>query len=76
MCILDLVRITADFFQLDQSLIQPVSTAELQQPAKRPLVTGFIINKAERELGYRPHSFMEGLELVKKQLILVGALDG
>ena len=65
MCILDMVKIVADYFQLDASLIRSVSSDELNQPARRPPVTGFIIGKAERELGFRPRSFLEGLEVVK-----------
>lgn len=68
MSILEMVNRTADFFALDKQFIKPVTTAELNQPAKRPLVTGFIIDKAKRDLDYRPHSFAEGLELVKQQL--------
>ena len=68
MCILDIVYLVADYFQLDKSYIQPVSSAELNQPAKRPPVTGFIIDKAIRELDFNPHTFLEGLAVVKKQL--------
>lgn len=75
MCILDIVKIVADYFGLDPALIRSVSSAELNQPARRPPVTGFLIGKAERELGFRPHSFLEGLAQVRKQLILVGALQ-
>lgn len=71
MNILDIVKITAEFFNLDQSLIRPVSSEELKQPAKRPPVTGFIITKAIRELDFHPHTFLEGLSQVKNQLILV-----
>jgi dTDP-4-dehydrorhamnose reductase len=71
MCILDMVRVTADFFNLDKSFIKPVSSAELNQPARRPPVTGFIITKARRELNFHPHTFLEGLEIVKNQLLLV-----
>lgn len=74
MCILDMVKIVAAFFKLDASFIQPISSAELNQPAKRPPVTGFIISKAERDLDFRPRSFLSGLEEVKKQLVVVGAL--
>jgi len=68
MCILDMVKIVADYFKLDASLINPISSADLKQPAKRPPVTGFIISKAIRDLDYHPHSFMEGLSIVKQQL--------
>lgn len=68
MSILDIAYAVADFFKLDKSLIAPVTTAALGQPALRPLRTGFIIEKAEQELGYHPHSLQEGLEIVAKQL--------
>jgi len=62
----DIAMKTAEFFGLDRSLITPV--ADFVQPAKRPLKTGFIVDKAKRELGYRPHTFDEGLVVVKRQL--------
>ena len=68
MCMLDIVKIVADYFHLDSSFISPVSSAELNQPAKRPPVTGFIITKAMRDLNFHPHTFIEGLSIVKKQL--------
>ena len=68
MSILDIAYLVADFFKLDKSYIKPVTTAELNQPAKRPLKTGFIIEKAIRELDYHPHSFLEGLAIVEDQL--------
>jgi dTDP-4-dehydrorhamnose reductase len=71
MNILDIVRIVAEFFHLDQSLIKPVTSAELNQPSKRPTVTGFIITKAMRELDFHPHSFVDGLSQLKNQLEMV-----
>jgi dTDP-4-dehydrorhamnose reductase len=46
---------------LDASLIRRVTAADFSQPAKRPPKTGFVIDKARRELGYEPISFTEGL---------------
>lgn len=66
--ILDLVYQIADFWQLDKSLINVVSSSTLNQPAKRPPRTGFILDKAINQLGYKPKSFREGLNLVDKQL--------
>lgn len=66
--ILDMVNRTADFFQLDKKYIHPITTAQLNQPAKRPLLTGFNIDKAKRELNFKPHTLQQGLEIVKKQL--------
>ncbi len=68
MSIFDLVNRVADFYGLDKSLIRRSDSSSFTQPAKRPLVTGFKLDKAIRELGYDPHSFEEGLELVKQQL--------
>ena len=71
MNILDIAEIVADFFKLDSSFIKPISSADLKQPAKRPPVTGFIIDKAVKELDFHPHSFYEGLSYIKNQLELV-----
>lgn len=72
MHILELVTRVADFWKLDKSLITPSTSEGINQPAKRPPVTGFIIDKAKKDLGYKPHSFEEGLALVDKQLKLAG----
>lgn len=60
----------ARFFGLDESLIRPITSAALNQPARRPPRTGFLLDKARRELDYRPRSFQEGLEVVRGQLLL------
>ena len=54
----------AEHFGLDKGFISKADGSIFTQPAKRPPRTGFIIEKAERELGYRPHSFAEGIALV------------
>jgi dTDP-4-dehydrorhamnose reductase len=66
--ILDLARKVADYYKLDKSLIHPSKSADIKQPAKRPPVTGFIIDKAKRELGYDPHSFEEGIQILEEQM--------
>lgn len=53
---------TADYLKLDSSVIKKVNAASFSQPAKRPLKTGFVIDKARKELGYEPLSFEEGLK--------------
>jgi dTDP-4-dehydrorhamnose reductase len=68
MSILDLARTVADYYGLDKSLIKPSKSADIKQPAKRPPVTGFIIDKARRELGYNPHSFKDGISILEKQI--------
>ena len=66
--ILDLVYQVADFYNLDKSLINPVTSASLKQPAKRPLVTGFDISKAKRDLDYNPVDFGEGTKIMHQQI--------
>ncbi|PZR39147.1 MAG: NAD(P)-dependent oxidoreductase [Azospira oryzae] len=64
----DIAIETATFFKLDKSLIRQADSSNFKQPAKRPAKTGFIITKAQKELGYLPHSFHEGLAVVDSQL--------
>lgn len=66
--ILELVQAVADFYSLDKSLIQSISSASLNQAAVRPAKTGFILDKAVVDLGYTPHSFTDGLKIMDKQL--------
>jgi dTDP-4-dehydrorhamnose reductase len=58
----------AEFFNLDKNLITPITTEELNQPARRPLKSGLWTLKAETELGYKPHSISESLLVMKKEL--------
>ncbi|TXH25838.1 MAG: NAD(P)-dependent oxidoreductase [Cyclobacteriaceae bacterium] len=59
---------TAAFFNLNKELIKPADSSTFTQPARRPPKTGFIISKAQRELGYTPHTFTEGLGVLAAQL--------
>lgn len=63
-----LAQRVAEFYNLDKKLIRPVSSFDLNQSGKRPPKTGFIIHKAQRELGFRPTKFIDGLEVVRIQL--------
>lgn len=60
----------AEFFRLDKSLITEITTAELGQPAPRPLKSGLVILKAVSELGYKPRTIEESLFLMQKELKL------
>ena len=68
MSVLELVYAVADYWKLDKSLVTPIKSNTLNQAAKRPPRTGFILDKAVTELGYAPHSFVEGLAVLDKQL--------
>lgn len=64
----DIAIKTAELFQLDKSLIHQTDSSKFKQPAARPPKTGFIIDKAKRDLGYQPKSFEEGLKVLAGQL--------
>ncbi|MCS5490379.1 SDR family oxidoreductase [Algoriphagus sp. CAU 1643] len=64
---------TADFFGLDKSLIQESDSTRFVQPAKRPLRTGFIIEKARKELGFEPKTFRAAIGILAKQIILASS---
>ena len=66
--ILGLITTVANHYGLDTTLINPIKSETLGQPAKRPPRTGFILDKAREELGYKPHSFTEGIVIMEKQL--------
>lgn len=64
----DIAVKTAEFFNLDKSLITPTDSTQFVQPAKRPPTTGFLIDKARQQLGYEPRSFEEGLAILAGQI--------
>ena len=73
MSILELVNRVADFYGYDKSIISPIASSLLNQAAKRPPKTGFVLDKAYKKLGYSPCTFEEGLGIVTKQLDAINA---
>ena len=59
---------TADYFVLNKELIVRTDSTKFTQPARRPMETGFVIEKAKNQLGYRPKTFREGISILAKQL--------
>lgn len=59
---------TADYFNLDKSLITEVDGTKFTQLAKRPAKTGFILDKPIEVLGYNPKTFQEGIAFVAEQI--------
>ena len=55
----------AGFFRADPSNISPVTTAELKQPARRPLKGGLITLKAETDLGMKMRGIESGLSTIR-----------
>ena len=60
----DMVMQTVEYLGLDKSLVEKVNASVFSQPATRPLKTGLIIDKAQKELGYEPIHFSQGLALM------------
>jgi len=63
----DMALQVAAHFGLDAGLIEKVDASTFTQPARRPARTGFLIAKAQRDLGYQPRSFAVGVALVGAQ---------
>jgi dTDP-4-dehydrorhamnose reductase len=64
----DLVLEIARLKQLDTSKVKSISSSSLNQAAKRPPKTGFILDKAKRELDYSPTSLSTTIELLEQEL--------
>jgi dTDP-4-dehydrorhamnose reductase len=65
---IDFALTLARVFSLDARLIHPIKTAQLNQPAARPLKSGLLTLKAEVELGFKPSETEQGLTVLKTQL--------
>jgi dTDP-4-dehydrorhamnose reductase len=68
MTLYDFALTIADEFDLDKSLISPVTKDDMQLTAPRPPKTGFIILKAETELGYHPRPLRAALGDLRSRL--------
>ena len=66
--IYEIAQQIADFYKLPKELIQPISTSQLGQRAKRPPKTGFVLDKAIEKMDYKPLSFIDGLTLFHANL--------
>lgn len=64
----DFAKQISRFFGLDERLIQPTTTAALDQLAPRPLHGGGIIDKLVALTGYQPMSVIQQLQRVSRQL--------
>ena len=62
--IYEMVFEIADFYGNDKSLIKPIKSATLNQKANRPPKTGFILDKAKKELNYKPITLKDSLKYI------------
>lgn len=61
----------ADIFELDESLLIPVTTDELGQKAKRPLKAGMKITNVQKDVSIHLMGVKEGLEEMKKNQMMI-----
>jgi len=67
MSIYELVQRVANYFGISMDTVSKIDSVSLNQPAKRPPITGFDLSKSNAELGYNPHSFDEGIRIIYEQ---------
>lgn len=60
--IYNLVCLISDYYGHDKSLIKPIKSVVLNQRAKRPPKTGFVLDKAQKVLNYKPMTLIESLK--------------
>lgn len=63
--VFEIAQQIAEIFNLDKSLIKPISSSILNQKAQRPPTTGFDLSKTNTELEFYPKSFKEDLQKFK-----------
>ena len=61
-------RMLAKEFDLDEKLIEPITTAELNQPAKRPQKVALNVSKAEKATMMQTLGLKEAIRIFKNQL--------
>ena len=68
MSVFEITQEIAEAFNLDKSLLKPISTSTLNQTAQRPAKTGFDLSKTNKELDFYPKTFKEDLQIFKETL--------
>lgn len=65
-----IVKEIASYLGIQNPPIETISSATLNQPAKRPPKTGFDLSKARRQLNYQPKKLVESVALLLQELDL------
>ncbi|MFD1768483.1 SDR family oxidoreductase [Sphingobacterium suaedae] len=68
--ILEIAEQVACYWNLDKTLIRPVTARELGQDQNRPRTTGFYLEKAKTDLGFYPTPLVESFNIIEKQLLI------
>ena len=63
--IVEIVKTVGEVYGLSTENLSEISSESLNQAAKRPPVTGFILDKAKKDLDYDPRSLVEGLKFLE-----------
>lgn len=63
----EFAKLACKIFGLDEQLIMPITTAELNQKAKRPLLLGLITDKLKKDTGMHIAAPEEGLVLMREE---------
>jgi len=66
--VFDFSKRIANVFEFDESLLIPVATKELSEPALRPLKTNLNIQKAIKEINFQPTTIDSSLNILKDQI--------
>lgn len=66
--VFEFAQLIAKNFNLNQNLILPIASNSLNQIGKRPLLTGFSINKAQKQLGFLPTKVSEALKYLSNKV--------
>ncbi len=64
----ELSKKVASAFELSDELLIPIKSAELPEPAKRPLDSSLNIDKAINILGYKPTPLVTSIERIKEYI--------
>ena len=65
----DFARLIANIYNLDENLIKPIMTQELNQLAKRPLRSGLKTNKIERDFAIIPAVLREDIKKIALRVL-------
>ena len=64
----EFAKVVANEFGLNEKFIKPITTAELNQPAKRPQKVALNVSKAEKATGMQTLGLKEAIRIFKNQL--------
>lgn len=64
----DYANLLAEVFGFEKNLIKPITTNSLKQRARRPMKGGLIIDKARKELDFRPQSLLDSFLYLKESM--------